>query len=374
MPEGAFTLLKKIRNAACAGWRWLTGKTGRWLLAAVVIFILTAFFGTHRSFTESVYSRTLYPVLAVPIGLFSDLFPFSLQELVFFGLLFFFFYKTGRGMFALFKKQRRFRELAISALRRTGITISIIYCLFYLLWGFNYFRTRLIESPRYNADAVNTKNLNNLLRETIRQANSLAVSTPPKEDTLQKDIEKNLTAVIRRTTGQSFRSARNTKKFLSGYLGMVGISGICLPWLQEAHIASDLLPYEIPFITAHEKSHIKGRTSEAEANYFAWRACLASGDAAVRYSGHFSILPYLLGALPAKERRGWIKKISPAVLAHYKKRRERNRKRSRILSRIAARINHIYLKANRVRGGSRNYSHVVKLALGYNTDSKKKNK
>jgi len=353
--------LQKIVSAG----RWLTDRNGRWLLAVVTVFILTRVFSANRGLTETVYSRIVYPVLAVPLGLLSDIFPFSLQEMLLFA---FFLYAIGRALHALWKKQQRLRELFLSGLRRIAITLSLLYCLFYLIWGFNYFRLRLVDSADFNPEAVNTANLKQLLTTTIRKANRLVEEKLPERQKISAEIEKNLTAVIKKITGQSFRTALNTKEFMSGYLAKVGVNGICLPLLQEAHIASDLLPFEQPFIIAHEKAHLKGRTSEAEANYFAWKACLSSRISAVRYSGHFSLLPYLIQSLPKEERMKWVKSISPGVLAHFKLLRERNRKRSRLLSKIVHRINHVYLKANRVTGGSRNYSHVVKLALGYRTE------
>ena len=56
------------------------------------------------------------------------------------------------------------------------------------------------------------------------------------------------------------------------------------PFFLEILVSSDLLPFERPFVTAHEWSHLAGVADEGEANFVGWLACLR-GSPAAQYSG-----------------------------------------------------------------------------------------
>ena len=51
------------------------------------------------------------------------------------------------------------------------------------------------------------------------------------------------------------------------------------PFFLEVIINPDLLPFEQPFVLAHEWAHLAGYADESEANFVAWLTCV-QGDAA----------------------------------------------------------------------------------------------
>lgn len=353
----------RIRTLAGRTAARLWGKNGRPLLAILAVFLLTRLLAAHRPLTESVYARGIYPVIAAVTGFVSDLFPFSLQELGIAALLAFLIYKFLKGIVLIRRGRTTFRQQARGGLRRVYVLAAAGYCLFYLLWGFNYFRLRLVDRPEFRTAAPDRPALIALLTDTIHEANRLHAATLPDWTAVNRELNRRLDSELRRFAGSAPTTADRIKHFLIDWLSPFGTGGITLPWLHEAHLAGDLFPFERPFIAAHEKSHLKGRTEEAEANFFAWLACIGSDIPAVRYSGHFSLLGYLFGALPAAERTSFHKALAPGVLAHVRLQRERARRRSRTLLALSRGVNNLYLKANRVSGGVANYSGVVRLAL-----------
>ena len=52
------------------------------------------------------------------------------------------------------------------------------------------------------------------------------------------------------------------------------------PFFLETLVASDLLPFERPFVVAHEWAHLAGFTDEGEANFVGWLTCLRGATAA----------------------------------------------------------------------------------------------
>ena len=56
------------------------------------------------------------------------------------------------------------------------------------------------------------------------------------------------------------------------------------PYFLETLVAGDLLPFEQPFVVAHEWSHLAGYADEGDANFVGWLTCLGGSDAD-HYSG-----------------------------------------------------------------------------------------
>ena len=56
------------------------------------------------------------------------------------------------------------------------------------------------------------------------------------------------------------------------------------PFGLEVLANPDLLPFERPFVAAHEWSHLAGYADESEANFVGWLACIRA-DVPTQYSG-----------------------------------------------------------------------------------------
>mgnify|MGYP000613279124 CR=1 FL=1 len=72
-------------------------------------------------------------------------------------------------------------------------------------------------------------------------------------------------------------------------LRRMGISGIYNPFTGEANVESNLPSIQNAYVSAHEMAHAHGITSEAEANFVAYLACLNSGDPFLIYAGEYAL-------------------------------------------------------------------------------------
>lgn len=89
----------------------------------------------------------------------------------------------------------------------------------------------------------------------------------------------------------------------------LGVSGWYSPVTNEAVVDLSLPDAALPFTLLHELMHAKGVSSEALANYEAYRACLR-GDPTFRYSGELNALWYCMNALRKADRAAWERVVS----------------------------------------------------------------
>ena len=71
----------------------------------------------------------------------------------------------------------------------------------------------------------------------------------------------------------------------------------------EININTDAPRYTLPFTMAHEYAHYLGASSEAEAGFLAFVACMSSEAAYIKYSGALSTLEYFLSDVYSCDRK-----------------------------------------------------------------------
>ena len=155
---------------------------------------------------------------------------------------------------------------------------------------------------------------------------------------------------------------------LKNLYSSVGVLGYMGPFFCETQLNPDLLPDQYPFIYAHEYSHLMGVSNEDEANYWAYVICIASDSPEVRYSGYYSLLPYVLSnairALTETDYRELLRTIHPDILAQYSQERDYwNSLYSSFLGKIQSAIYNAFLKGNKIPSGTANYLEVIDMII-----------
>lgn len=338
-----------------------------------LVLILAQVFAANHRLTEQLYFKTVYPPIAAGLGFVSDLVPFSIQEIIIGALIICLLWRGIGLVKTAVQKRIPWKVCLIKAGKGLFWTAAPLLVLFHLVWGFNYYRVRLVERPHYDRTRVSPENLRTQLQRTLTLVNKLRPGfSPLSAGKLNHELNIVVDRVCLHLNGIQVHSSRKIKRFLSGYLALTGFNGVCLPFLMEAHVAIDALPCELPFISAHEKTHLKGHALESEANYIAWLACSRSQQPSIRYSGQFALLRYLLHCLPRQEHKQWLKQLHPLVLKDMKDIAEKYRRKSRFLRYITRTVYNSYLKSNRIESGMANYGQMVNLVLGYRWHEKEK--
>lgn len=348
-------------------------KNKKWLIlpvTAVAVFGLTQLAWRFPAVTEKLYSRGIYPVIAAIFSNISRFAPFSLDDI---------FYVLLVAAFVVLIALLILRKIRFSTAGKIILNVfASVYILFYVLWGFNYFRNDIYNRLALKHRNANTKEFVVQLRKLVENTNKSWCTfdswDPGKVDARIEASYKNLAPALRLKYPMGKRKAKSITA--SGFFAQAGISGYYGPFFNEVHVNNRILPIEYPFILAHEKAHQFGVTNEAEANFYAWLVCTNSKSKQLQYSANLHVLQYFLyQGYKLDEYDAIIAKLDKRVKKDLQKIREnwmslRNEK----IDEAASKVNDFYLKTNKIKEGVKEYSGVVKFVMDYSYDTKFKQK
>jgi hypothetical protein len=251
---------------------------------------------------------------------------------------------------------------------RTLVWSSAIYLCFLLTWGLNYRRVPLTEKLQFDAGRVSPDGARDLALVAVDQLNALytpAHAAGPAGNKAETSLAGAF-AEAQRDLGAARLAApaRPKATMLNPYFRRAGVEGMTDPFFLETLVAADLLPFERPFVVAHEWSHLAGIADEGEANFAGWLICLR-GAPPERYSGWLFLFGELSRATRAHDRAIVLARLAPGPLGDLRAiARRMEQQVSPRLSTAGWRVYDQFLKANRVEHGAASYAEVVKLALG----------
>jgi len=340
----------------------------KWILlpiTAIITFGITKLAYHFPMVTERFYSQFIYSFIARLVSPVSNLFPFSIDDFFYIILI------LGLVLIIILLIFRK-----ISIIKSGKIMLNILaatYILFYVLWGFNYFREDLNKRLKLEKHEPNTKAFVAQLKKQVENTNkSWCTFENWDKNEIDLSIEKSYKALATALKIKYPAGKRNPKSItISRFFAQAGISGYYGPFFNEVHVNSYILPVEYPFILAHEKAHQFGITNEAEANFYAWLVCTKSKSKQLQYSANLHVLQYFLfQGYQLEEYPGIIAKLDKRVKKDLQKIREhwmslRNEK----IDAAASKVNDFYLKTNKIKKGIEEYSGVVKFVMDYSYDS-----
>jgi hypothetical protein len=150
---------------------------------------------------------------------------------------------------------------------------------------------------------------------------------------------------------------------LGPYFRWTGVDGMINPFGLEVLANPDLLPFERPFVAAHEWAHLAGYSDEAEANFVGWLTTMRS-DVPAQYSGWLYLYWQVSGEVSDDDRTTLVEALGPGPRRDVGAIVERLRRGQWPMLRVAGwAVYDQYLKANRVDEGIRSYGAVVTLIL-----------
>ncbi len=313
----------------------------------------------HPDFVEKTYTHSFYAGLTKRLTALTARFDFSISEIALYTSVAGFLLLLAAGMW-----RRDWKWTLAGALRAAAVAVAW----FYLAWGCNYFRLPLeqqLHLPGANASADSSA-LHQAALWSVAATNAAWREMPAWDlKKLDEEIESSYRTVCD-TLQIALMPGKRPPKFLlfPGLFNHTLTSGMFGPFFHEVHLNSELLPVELPFVLAHEKAHQMGFAREAEANFLAALTCWMSADAAVQYSGHFSVLGHFWIRAAGFEGRDSLRQtIRPEVRADFAAVRQHYQKYHGAVSEISNKGYDVYLRANRVEGGVKNYNDVVDLIM-----------
>ncbi len=323
--------------------------------------LLQLFFKNNAPLTEKYYSTGLYPLIAQLLSSASVLLPFSLGDLLYLALILTFF--IGLGLL-IFKKICFGRFLL-----RVFQTTAVMYALFYWLWGFNYYRQpahqRLQLTKSLASDSIFSRNFGHVIKQVNFHYTPQINFKPYANDSMIESSYKNMSDFF----NFEYPMGKSRMKYISfsDFFAKATILGYYGPFFNETHINKHLTVWDIPVVSAHEKSHRLGVTSEAEAGFYGWLTCVKSEDSFTQYAGWMYALDYFVyQSRDIEKRKELIAKIRPEVINDMKVRNKHWRAwRNEKIDKAASKVNDAYLKSNNIKKGIDDYNGVVQLIVDY---------
>ena len=246
----------------------------------------------------------------------------------------------------------------------TAAIAALLYLAFLTLWGFNYRREPLMARLDFDAGRISENAAVDLVRTSVGELNTLA---PAARSTpfLLEDAPARLGPAFRRTlelVGQPAAvPGRLKRSLLNLYFQRAAVDGMTDPFFLEVLVRDDLLPFERPFVVAHEWAHLAGFASESEASFVGWLTC-QHGDDAAKYSGWMFMYLQASDDLDDPVRAELTSRLAPLPREDLAEFYRQYQRQVWPTARDAGRVVYDrFLKANRVPEGIRSYDEVVRL-------------
>ncbi len=375
-----------------------------WICTAVLLLLsrLGLFLSRRVPGFANLWSRFVYRPLSQLAAFLWGWIPFSLTELLVYGVLL---YTIGTLLYALLLTIREYRLRTEGKGRsarlplfhwlcRTLFTAALALFLYVALCGINYRRDSFSEENGIVLREYSTAELTDLceyLAARIRQS-----STPASAES-----EGNVGGTDFPVPGETEGNARNSFAMLAAlgseakqameklgteYPGLGGsyplpkyllnsrllsvqqLTGIYSPFTVEANYNREIPWYDLPFTMCHELSHLRGYMQEEEANFIAFLACIGSDNAYFRYAGYLSAWVYCGNALAAVDPTAFSRIYSSLPEEARADLSYNNAFWDRFESPVAEaaeQMNDNYLKMNGQSQGVVSYDRVTELVLYY---------
>lgn len=345
------------------------------IMLAVTFFAVKAA-SSHPAFIEAVYSERVYPAIRNAVSALTRQAPFSVAEAIaaVLAVLFVVFLIVRLIRLIMFKEHAfvRFVSLIITAV----LTVSALITLFYIMWGFNYFRQPVGEKLALPEREYTAQEIRSVCKELAYKACALRSELPENEAGIYAEpIGDTVSGVVSAytefgSTRPSFRADVPPAKSLvtSSFFSDAGISGIYIPFTEEPSFNNEEPCIYLPFNIAHETAHYLGWAHEEDANFIAFIVGYSSENKALGYSSCMHALNHLIRALKPVDPEGVSEVYSiytDAVkrdLADYAAFYDAHDTKVRETS---DKINDAYLKANDQEKGVLSYEEDVALILRY---------
>lgn len=265
-----------------------------WLLLIPLGIFVPRLAAQHPDWIEAYYSEKIYPFISAWMGKLNSFTRASLAECILFALVI-----TVAVLTLVYLYRLLFRRIRFSAfvgyLLSLCIAGGVLLNLFYVMWGFNYFRPSLYTLLTLPVEERSTDDWRQhvyALRKKQTHYGAKCVKMRKAYSHSKKDTRPTLTKFRPHTQRLAvsflfFPGCTYAAKGVASSIGLsyAGISGIFIPHTGEANVNVDQPALLMLSAAAHETAHYLGIAREDEANFASYLACTHSQDPSISYSG-----------------------------------------------------------------------------------------
>ncbi|HEV7329500.1 MAG TPA: DUF3810 domain-containing protein [Flavisolibacter sp.] len=347
----------------------------RYLLLLLLVAVGIRLFALNETWVEQLYSQGFYPVMANILRTLFGWIPFSIGDLLYLVSFVWVVRKTWRLVRMLRKRQGR--DYLSWVLFRKYVKLSLlIYIVFSLFWGLNYFRKGIDAQLDIQLEPYSVEDLFNLTLALQQRLNSYA----ERVDSAER-IHYEKSSVLFQKGGEAYTSASGRYPFFdyrrsslkpSLYTPVghfVGFTGYYNPFTGEAQLKTSIPVFLKPFVVLHEIAHQQGYARENEASFVAYLASKASEDIHFKYSVYFELYRdaiYECRQTPNRELTETIREnLHSRVKTDVRDLRLYLLRNRNLIEPIMSGVYDRYLKLNNQPKGKATYNEVIAYMVAY---------
>jgi len=347
----------------------LTNKRLFWISAGLLTLLLIQLLNHSPGITERWYGAAIYPLIHSILSHTIGILPFPAVGALLV-LAVWLLYRTAIRPIL----NRKVTVLSFTA----GFisTLGALVFLFYLLWGFNYFRPGIVTRMDLSLTPLDST----AIKQEYRRALS-DVSTELKgfktsklrgeglsDSEMRVSAQKTLRSTLESIGFPALKLVRGRVLWPKGILMRFNTAGIFIPYSGEGNIDGGLLSVQRPYTLMHEMAHGHGITNEGECNFVAYLACYNSDDPHIRFSGLLSYWRYTAGEYRRffpREFEVEYNDLPPELLTILDDIHRNDEKYPDILPRFRNKVYDTYLRSNGISEGLKSYNTVVMMSEAY---------
>jgi hypothetical protein len=342
-------------------------------VAVVLLFVLTLLLGiieNFPNFIERWYSGGLYPVICTILHLLFNFIPFSVGDVCYIVLIILGLIAVVKLIRLLFTKKF---EAFINYLLKTVLVVQVLYFVFYLFWGLNYYRPSAANRLGLLDTSYTIHDIENLTTKLIDSANLYRSQLNDSDLKVSNAvIYQNAEQAIKVLSGQSEKYVSYRPKAKSSMLtwatNYLQTAGYYNPFTGESQVNYQMPVFMRPVTTTHELSHQMGFGAEDEADFVGFLAGISSQNKLLKYSAYYMGVDEFMRSIRHRDSIAFksLKTcISPELMGDFKTERlywQSFEGRTGTLSGIF--YDH-FLKANNQPHGLKTYNRMIRLTMAW---------
>jgi hypothetical protein len=251
----------------------------------------------------------------------------------------------------------------LSSVIRTLSTLIIVYIIFFLGWGGNYYKPALTKYWQLDT-ATWSKNDSFLVTFDKFLIDKMNTYAPLYKDLSFAEVDKRSQQFYKLyTDSETKMHGLNAKPSVFGNLmEYFSIQGYYNPFTGEAQVNQNLPAFMLPFVVCHELAHQSGIAAEDDANLLAYAIGTKVDDPAFRYSSYFNIWLYTNGKLRLMDStlaKSLQEDLNPMTRSHIATLRALRRKYKSIFGKYSGYLYDNYLRLHNQQKGLETYDDVA---------------
>ena len=350
-------------------------KVRYYLFGFVIFLILKNILTTNPQWVEQYYTQGVYRFYLRIITACTNLFPFSIGDVLYFGVGVFLLWKIRQ----IWKKHPQFNKRMLAYGGLVVKSCLLFYMAFTLLWGLNNYSlplsTQLDLQQGYSKEELLdlTQQLigaTNDLQLTITRDTLTPVVIPFDKKQMLADAELGIQSLSRSTQWFAYDNQKAKGSLYSLPLTYMGFSGYVNPFTLEAQVNTKIPASTFIVTSSHEIAHQVGYAKESEANFIGFLAAKQQQDLRYQYSAHIFALRYCLKALESEQTEEefnaiW-QSIHPGVHTNLMENTLFWQSYKSATDAVFKFIYSNFLKINNQKEGIRSYNKFIDLLIHYN--------